>query len=90
MRRACLSRARIVDRDEAFGAELVLKVRSPSVVELSLTKTGANLVGMLNPFNSDGLHRIAGAGAGITCFALEAAPRTTRTQSMDDIEPGQH
>jgi NAD(P) transhydrogenase subunit alpha len=73
--------ARIVDRVEAFGAELVLKVRSPSAEELSLMKTGANLVGMLNPFDSDGLHRQAGAG--ITSFALEAAPRTTRAQSMD-------
>ncbi|HWH84633.1 MAG TPA: NAD(P) transhydrogenase subunit alpha, partial [Burkholderiaceae bacterium] len=49
--------------------------------ELSLMKSGANLVGMLNPFDSDGLHRLAGAG--ITAFALEAAPRTTRAQSMD-------
>ena len=73
--------AEITDAAGAFGCDLVLKVRAPLHSELSLMKTGANLVGMLNPFDSDGLHRIAGAG--LTSFALEAAPRTTRAQSMD-------
>jgi NAD(P) transhydrogenase subunit alpha len=73
--------AEIVDRAAAFGADLVLKVRAPSADELSLVKSGANLVGMLNPFDKDGLQRLASAG--LTSFALEAAPRTTRAQSMD-------
>jgi len=59
----------------------VLKVRAPSAVELSHMKTGSALVGMLNPFDAEGLQRIASAG--LTSFALEAAPRTTRAQSMD-------
>jgi H+-translocating NAD(P) transhydrogenase subunit alpha len=73
--------AEIVDRNAAFGAELVLKVKSPTLDELVLMKTGAVLVGMLNPFDRDNLNRLAGAG--LTSFALEAAPRTTRAQSMD-------
>ncbi len=73
--------AEITDRAGAFGADLVLKVRSPSLDELPRMKTGAVLVGMLNPFDKDGLTRMAGAG--LTSFALEAAPRTTRAQSMD-------
>ncbi len=73
--------AEITDRAGALGAELVLKVRSPSTDELGLMKAGANLVGMLNPFDKDGL--AAMAAAGLTSFALEAAPRTTRAQSMD-------
>jgi len=73
--------AEITDRAGAFSAELVLKVRSPSAEELPLMKRGAALVGMLNPFDRDGLHRLAAAG--LTSFALEAAPRTTRAQSMD-------
>ena len=44
-------------------------------------KAGANLVGMLNPFDKGGLAQLAAAG--LTSFALEAAPRTTRAQSMD-------
>ena len=73
--------AEITDRAGAFAADLVLKVRSPSDDELLLMKTGAALVGMLNPFDKDGLQRLATAG--LTSFALEAAPRTTRAQSMD-------
>ena len=73
--------AEIVDRAAAFGCELVLKVRSPDADELSLMKSGTALVGMLNPFDKDGLARLAAAG--LTSFALEAAPRTTRAQSMD-------
>ena len=44
-------------------------------------KRGTALVGMLNPFDRDGLQALAAAG--LTSFALEAAPRTTRAQSMD-------
>jgi NAD(P) transhydrogenase subunit alpha len=73
--------AQITDAATALGAELVLKVRAPSAVELSHMKTGSALVGMLNPFDAEGLQRIASAG--LTSFALEAAPRTTRAQSMD-------
>ncbi|MBX3635563.1 MAG: Re/Si-specific NAD(P)(+) transhydrogenase subunit alpha [Rubrivivax sp.] len=73
--------AEIVDRSGAFACELVLKVRSPDTDELSLMKPGTTLVGMLNPFDKDGLAKLAAAG--LTSFALEAAPRTTRAQSMD-------
>jgi NAD(P) transhydrogenase subunit alpha len=73
--------AEIVDRSAAFGCELVLKVRSPDAAELPLMKPGTALVGMLNPFDAAGLQALAGAG--LTAFALEAAPRTTRAQSMD-------
>ena len=71
----------IVDRAAAFAAELLLKVRSPDATELALIKPGTALVGMLNPFDRDGLQALASAG--LTSFALEAAPRTSRAQSMD-------
>ncbi len=73
--------AEITDRAGAFGCELVLKVKSPNADELSLMKAGSVLVGMLNPFDRTGLEALARAG--LTSFALEAAPRTTRAQSMD-------
>lgn len=73
--------ADITDPAGAFGADLVLKVRSPSEAEIGLMKSGTALVGMLNPFDREGLERLAKAG--LTSFALEAAPRTTRAQSMD-------
>jgi H+-translocating NAD(P) transhydrogenase subunit alpha len=73
--------ATIVSQAEAFASELVLKVRAPQTGELGLLKSGSTLVGMLNPFDREGLERIAATG--VTSYALEAAPRTTRAQSMD-------
>ena len=73
--------AEITDAAGAYGCELVLKVRAPGADELALMKPGTTLVGMLNPFDAEGLQRLAAAG--LTSFALEAAPRTTRAQSMD-------
>jgi proton-translocating NAD(P)+ transhydrogenase subunit alpha len=73
--------AEITDAAGAFGCEMVLKVRSPFDNELALMKPQATIVGMLNPFDATGLQRLAAAG--LTSFALEAAPRTSRAQSMD-------
>jgi NAD(P) transhydrogenase subunit alpha len=73
--------AEITDAAGAFAADLVLKVQSPTEAELPLMKRGATLVGMLDPFNADNAARLAAAG--VTAFALEAAPRTTRAQSLD-------
>jgi NAD(P) transhydrogenase subunit alpha len=73
--------ATIGDAAAAFGATMVLKVRRPSSDELALMKPGTALVGMLEPFDRAGLEQMAAAG--LVAFALEAAPRTTRAQSMD-------
>ncbi|MDR3395218.1 MAG: Re/Si-specific NAD(P)(+) transhydrogenase subunit alpha [Parasulfuritortus sp.] len=73
--------AQITDGPGAFGCELVLKVRTPFGGELTLMKPGTTVVGMLNPFDAAGLQSLAAAQ--LTGFALEAAPRTTRAQSMD-------
>ena len=73
--------AEITDAAGAYACELVLKVRAPSDVEATQMKPGTTVVGMLNPFDAPGLQRLADAQ--LTGFALEAAPRTTRAQSMD-------
>jgi H+-translocating NAD(P) transhydrogenase subunit alpha len=73
--------AEITDAAGAYACDLVLKVRGPSDAECAHMKPGTTLVGMLNPFDAPGLQRLATAG--LTGFALEAAPRTTRAQSMD-------
>jgi NAD(P) transhydrogenase subunit alpha len=66
---------------DAFGAEIVLKVRAPEAGELKQIKSGSVLIGMLDPFDNDNI--AAMAAQGVTAFSLEAAPRTTRAQSMD-------
>jgi len=67
---------------EVFGqADLVLVVRGPDAGVAGQMRKGAILAGLLNPF--DGAAIEAYARAGITGFALESLPRTTRAQSMD-------
>jgi NAD(P) transhydrogenase subunit alpha len=73
--------ATLVGAAEAFAADLVLKVQTPTEAELQHMKRGAILVGMLNPFDVDQVARIRAAG--VPAFALESIPRTTRAQSMD-------
>ncbi len=73
--------ATIGSQDDALGAELVIKVRSPDAAELAKMHADTVLVGILDRFDSAGLERLAAAR--LTAFALEAAPRTTRAQSMD-------
>jgi H+-translocating NAD(P) transhydrogenase subunit alpha len=73
--------ARVVDAGEAFGADIVLKVRGPTAEELPRLKRGALLVGLLNPFDTAAVQSYAAAG--VTGFALERLPRITRAQSMD-------
>ncbi len=66
---------------DAFGCDMLLKVRTPTAEELAQMKRGTVVVGMLEPFNADGINAMNAAG--LTAFGLEAAPRTTRAQSMD-------
>jgi len=73
--------ASLTDSAGALGAELVLKVRAPSAAELTAMRREAVVVGMLDPFDRAGLESLASHG--LTAFALEAAPRITRAQSLD-------
>jgi H+-translocating NAD(P) transhydrogenase subunit alpha len=73
--------ARIGSAAEAYGCEVVLKVRAPSADERALMAKGGVLIGMLNPFDADNI--AAMAAHGLSAFALEAVPRITRAQSMD-------
>jgi NAD(P) transhydrogenase subunit alpha len=73
--------ATIGNAADAFGADMVLKVRAPSADERGLMKSGAVVVGMLNPFDAD--NTAAMAAHGLSAFSLEAAPRITRAQSLD-------
>ncbi|AIO76834.1 Re/Si-specific NAD(P)(+) transhydrogenase subunit alpha [Burkholderia multivorans] len=73
--------AELTDQSAALGADIVLKVQAPTDAELPSLKRGAVLVGMLEPFNAEQAAKLAATG--VTGFALEAAPRTTRAQSLD-------
>jgi H+-translocating NAD(P) transhydrogenase subunit alpha len=63
------------------NAEVLLKVRPPLDEEIAQLAPGQIVIGMLNPFDADGLAKLAARR--VTAFALEAAPRITRAQSLD-------
>ncbi len=75
--------ARIVpSADELYReSDIVLKVRAPQKDEIARIKRGAILIGLLNPYDGEGVQ--AYAAQGITGFAMEWLPRTTRAQAMD-------
>ncbi|MEV6292809.1 Re/Si-specific NAD(P)(+) transhydrogenase subunit alpha [Streptomyces sp. NPDC051896] len=67
---------------EAWDADVVLKVNSPSNAEITRLRPGATLVALLAPAQRPELLRTL-AGAGVTALALDAVPRISRAQSMD-------
>ncbi|MEM7025756.1 MAG: Re/Si-specific NAD(P)(+) transhydrogenase subunit alpha, partial [Pseudomonadota bacterium] len=82
--------AQIVDQPEALydACDVVLKVRRPlqagedKVDEMAWLKQGQVLIGLLDPMqNRDQVE--ACAKAGVTAFAMEMLPRSTRAQAMD-------
>jgi NAD(P) transhydrogenase subunit alpha len=74
--------ARIGSAGEAASADVVLKVRRPTDVEIGGYKRGAVVIAIMDPYGND--EAIAGmAKAGLSTFAMELMPRITRAQSMD-------
>jgi NAD(P) transhydrogenase subunit alpha len=74
--------ARVGDRAEAWGADVVLAVNAPAPEEIGLLTEGAVLVGLLAPATSPELLD-ALAARSVTALAMEAVPRISRAQSMD-------
>ncbi|MEU2930700.1 Re/Si-specific NAD(P)(+) transhydrogenase subunit alpha [Streptomyces sp. NPDC007251] len=67
---------------EAWDADVVLKVNSPSDAEITRLRHGATMVALLAPAQRPELLRTL-ADAGVTALALDAVPRISRAQSMD-------
>ncbi|HZT49849.1 MAG TPA: Re/Si-specific NAD(P)(+) transhydrogenase subunit alpha [Hyphomicrobiaceae bacterium] len=64
------------------GADILVKVRRPSLEEVKSLKSGAIVAAMLAPYDDRaGLEALAGTGASL--MAMEFMPRISRAQSMD-------
>ena len=64
------------------GADILLKVRRPSLDEINALTKGAMVIAMLDPYSDRaGLDAMAATGA--SAFSMEFMPRITRAQSMD-------
>ncbi|MER5467751.1 Re/Si-specific NAD(P)(+) transhydrogenase subunit alpha [Streptomyces sp. NPDC002685] len=67
---------------DAWQADVVLKVNSPSPGEIARVPDGATLIGLISPAQrADLLAELASRP--ITVLALDAVPRISRAQSMD-------
>jgi NAD(P) transhydrogenase subunit alpha len=79
--------ATVVDRAEAFAADVLLRVRAAGAAagdwaDLDAPRQGQILIGMLDPlFNPGACLQLAERK--VVAFALELLPRITRAQSMD-------
>jgi NAD(P) transhydrogenase subunit alpha len=76
--------AEVVDPEVAWGADVVLRVAVPSAEEIGRLRGEQVLIGHLAPWTSAETNK-ALASAGVTSFAMEAIPRTTRAQAMDAL-----
>ncbi len=74
--------ATLVDATNLYkDAQIVLKVKAPTADELARMAAGTVLIGLLTPHNAEQVAAIAARG--ITAFAMEKLPRTSRAQAMD-------
>jgi proton-translocating NAD(P)+ transhydrogenase subunit alpha len=69
---------------DPWGADVVVKVASPTSDEASRLRRGQALIAFLSPLTDrEGVERLGEAG--VHAFALEAVPRITRAQPMDAL-----
>ncbi|WP_347057097.1 Re/Si-specific NAD(P)(+) transhydrogenase subunit alpha [Blastococcus sp. HT6-30] len=74
--------ARVGTAEQAWGAEVVLRVNAPAVEEIGRLADGATLISLLSPaLNPDLVNALAARP--ITALAMDAVPRISRAQSMD-------
>jgi H+-translocating NAD(P) transhydrogenase subunit alpha len=76
--------AAVGSADDAWGADVVVKVAPPSPEEIGRLRRGQVLIGHLEPLTSADTNRGL-ADAGVTSFAMESIPRITRAQAMDAL-----
>jgi len=74
--------ATLGSRDEAWAADVVLKLAAPTQEEIDRLAEGATVIAMLAPaLNPELVDALAARP--ITAIALDAVPRISRAQSMD-------
>jgi len=76
--------ATVGSADDAWGAEVVVKVAPPTSAEIARLRSGQVLIGHLAPLTAGETSK-ALASARVTSFAMEAIPRITRAQAMDAL-----
>ncbi len=76
--------ASVVQRNEAFGADVVLKVQPPADDEISMINPEGMYIGFLSPLDAPEVAEKM-AARGLTALAMELVPRISRAQKMDAL-----
>ena len=76
--------ARVGERAQALGADIVLRVRKPGREDIAGMRAGAVLLGFIETCEDDGTLAALHA-KGVRVIALERVPRISRAQSMDAL-----
>lgn len=80
--------AEIVNRDQAWSSEIVVKLHKPTQDEISQVvpkmPKGALFISYMEPYLKDGTAQKL-AEAGVSAMSMELIPRTSRAQSMDAL-----
>jgi len=74
--------ASVVPGDEAWGADVILKVNAPTTAEIDRLADGATLISLISPALNEALVDEL-AQRNLTVLAMDAVPRISRAQSMD-------
>lgn len=76
--------ATLATREEAFGADILVKVQPPNEEEIPLLKQGGAYIGFLSPLDNPRISQSM-AGRGTTALSMEMVPRISRAQKMDAL-----
>ncbi len=76
--------ATVVDTKTAFSADIVIKVRKPTLDEINLMADGTVVIGYIESCEDDDVHHAIYA-KNIRYMAMEKIPRISRAQSMDAL-----
>jgi len=76
--------ARIVARDEALGAKVVLFVQPPVGENIQQLQSGQVVIGFLSPLDEPAMSQQL-AECGVTALSMELVPRISRAQEMDAL-----
>ena len=71
-------------KHEVLQADMVLRLRKPTIEDIAQLKSGCIHVSYLDPFNEHELLQ-ALAAKNITAISMEMIPRSTRAQKMDSL-----
>ncbi|RZL84499.1 MAG: Re/Si-specific NAD(P)(+) transhydrogenase subunit alpha [Rhodococcus sp. (in: high G+C Gram-positive bacteria)] len=74
--------ATVVSGDDAWGADIVLKINAPTSSEIGRLSDDATLISLISPALNEGLVEEL-AQRRLTVLAMDAVPRISRAQSMD-------